>query len=288
MTHFIDETTGQGDCFGSRGSPVRVRPPRVSEITQENADFRPPKTGDFTSPDVLESPHWKSQKAGKKWGSWKRPRPVPEATPEARARFMSRIETGAPDECWRWKGFTTPKGYGSISIAGKSLPAHRVSLAWLKGERLLAGLVIDHRCGNRACVNPAHLEQVSAGTNALRSETGPSAVNARKTRCKWGHDLAGENLVRVTRQNRASSARRCLICLRLRYREYRARKRAAARAADGRGVDSRKGRLSRTQIMEIRAKYEAREDTHEQIARQYGIAPATVGAIGQRKIWRRI
>jgi hypothetical protein len=68
MTHFIDETTGQGDCFGSRGSPVRVRPPRVSEITQENADFRPPKMGDFTSPDVLASPHGKSQKAGEKWG----------------------------------------------------------------------------------------------------------------------------------------------------------------------------------------------------------------------------
>ena len=61
--------------------------------------------------------------------------------------------------------------------------------------------VVDHTCHNgsgcpggntcehRACQNPAHWEAVPDDwTNESRGES-VWAVNARKTKCKWGHDL---------------------------------------------------------------------------------------------------
>src|SRR5690606_27636904 len=79
------------------------------------------------------------------------------------------------------------------------------------------GLVLDHLCRNRACINPSHMEPVPNRVNVLRGE-GPTAVNARKTHCVNGHEFSAENThIRPTgwrecktckrRQNRASKER---------------------------------------------------------------------------------
>lgn len=101
-------------------------------------------------------------------------------------RFWDKVEVG--DGCWEYlpsKG----KGYGRFSVRGKAHPAHRVVWWLLEKPEIPEGFVLDHLCSNPSCVNPGHLEAVSAWENILRG-TSPAAINAAKERCPKGHPYA--------------------------------------------------------------------------------------------------
>lgn len=70
--------------------------------------------------------------------------------------------------CWVWQGTKAGAGYGQICMDGVSEPVHRWFYRQHKGE-IPDGLHIDHLCRNRLCVNPNHLEAVTAATNVRRS-----------------------------------------------------------------------------------------------------------------------
>ena len=69
---------------------------------------------------------------------------------------------------------------------------------------------------NPACVNPAHLEAVTHRENVLRG-AGVSAIQARKTHCKHGHEFTPENTMKV-RTPSGNGGRRCRTCDRIRKR----------------------------------------------------------------------
>jgi hypothetical protein len=118
--------------------------------------------------------------------------------------------------CWLWDGKPTAEGYGALVEDGWFHMAHR--RVW---ERLVGpipeGATLDHLCRVRLCVNPEHLEPVSHRTNVLRG-VGPTAANAAKTHCKYGHPLSGDNL-RITAGRRV-----CRECERRAAREKMRRK----------------------------------------------------------------
>jgi hypothetical protein len=98
--------------------------------------------------------------------------------------------------CWEWQAFVSSDGYGRFNVQrGEPSSAHRYSYARFKGC-IPDGCEIDHLCRNRRCVNPEHLEAVSKKTNILRGE-GPTAINARKLTCKYGHTLVRKPWQRV-------------------------------------------------------------------------------------------
>jgi hypothetical protein len=135
-------------------------------------------------------------------------------------RFRAKLDTSDPAACWIWTGTLINGLYGQFWDGKKKIYAHRWSYQHHVGP-IPAGLQLDHLCRTPACVNPRHLEPVTARVNTLRSTSIP-AKNAVKTHCKHGHLLTGRNLVLVP------EGRKCRTCRTDINRRAKARKRAAA------------------------------------------------------------
>jgi hypothetical protein len=103
----------------------------------------------------------------------------PESEYEARRdiRFWEQVKK-LRTRCWEWQGRKSPDGYGTFSVEGRAIPAHRYAYESRVGQ-IPHGLVIDHLCRNPSCVKPQHLEPVTPRENWLRGVS-PSAREARR------------------------------------------------------------------------------------------------------------
>jgi hypothetical protein len=139
------------------------------------------------------------------------------STPEA--AFWSRVDKDGPipehrpelGPCWMWTGALS-HGYGRMTIARKSVAAHRFAYELLVGP-IPDGTEPDHLCVNPPCVNPAHLEPVTHQENMRRGPTNVASRNAVKTHCPQGHEYTEENTLRRDngdRQCRECNRRRCV------------------------------------------------------------------------------
>lgn len=137
------------------------------------------------------------------------------SAPERIDNLANYEVTGAG--CWRWLGAFWSNGYGkpSVYIHGTRL-AHRAFYMEHRGE-VPDGLDLDHRCRNRWCVNPNHLDPVTRSVNLNRGH------DARVT-CEAGlHDITQPGSTRP-------GTRQCLECWRIGYRKAGAKYRARLRA----------------------------------------------------------
>lgn len=126
-------------------------------------------------------------------------------------RFWSKVDkSDGPDACWHWLAGISPQGYGRFAPNRRTIPAHRWAYESVNGP-IPVGLVIDHTCGTKWCVNPAHLEAVTTRENNRRAKT---AIT--ENRCKRGHDFTPENTA-LTKDG----YRQCRACRRARERSAR-------------------------------------------------------------------
>ena len=82
-------------------------------------------------------------------------------------RFRKYLKPDPASGCWLWTGCLC-KGYGNFSLNGTAHYAHRWLWEYVNGP-VPAGLELDHLCGVKNCVNPAHLEAVTHAENMRRA-----------------------------------------------------------------------------------------------------------------------
>lgn len=147
-----------------------------------------------------------------------------EAAPEAPAlpaRFIAKIEVDQRG-CWRWTS-TKSSGYARFTVGThanhKLVLAHRYAYEALVGP-IPDGLQLDHLCRVTDCVNPAHLEPVTARENTMRGET-ITAAHAAQVECVNGHEFTPSNTYW-----RPTGGRACRECGRIRWREWNAKRKA--------------------------------------------------------------
>lgn len=137
--------------------------------------------------------------------------------PANRDRYIPQ-DRGYTTPCWIWQGPLTT-GYSRFSVEGRLVLGHRWFYERANGA-IPAGLVLDHLCRQRACVNPDHLEPVTARENILRGE-GMGARFARRTHCAAGHPFTEDNTY-VLRAGQRAGSRVCRTCKREQDRNRRA------------------------------------------------------------------
>jgi len=77
-------------------------------------------------------------------------------------RFWKKVDRSGT--CWMWTGGTDKGGYGVFKTDSRSIGAHRYAYELMIGP-VPIGMLVDHKCRNPGCVNPAHLQAATYKQN---------------------------------------------------------------------------------------------------------------------------
>lgn len=115
----------------------------------------------------------------------------------------SKIEVAGDADCWPWTGLITKQGYGQATVQQRHYLAHRLVYEALV-EPIRPNMMIDHRCFNRSCVNPAHLRQVTNKQN-MEHLRGPNRDSTSGVRNVYRHSRSGRWRVQIGHAGRQYS-----------------------------------------------------------------------------------
>lgn len=191
-------------------------------------------------------------------------------------------------DCWLWLG-DTRKGYGRISWKGTGTILHR--LTWvLSGGEIPEGHVIRHKCRNKNCCNPEHLETGTNKENTMdRYRDDTILFGERHPRSKFTEQqireirlspLSGKEL--ATQYNTTKTT----------ITEIKLKKTWGWFEPDGhvvvleeaKGERSPHAKLTAEQVREIKISTK----TQTELGQEYGVGKQTIADILHNKTWKHI
>lgn len=140
------------------------------------------------------------------------------------SRITERAEIVPWSGCWIWTGDLNDRGYASAFLGGKRQNTHRWVYEQIHGP--VPGLVVDHLCRVRCCINPAHLRAITNRENILAG-IGFSAENAKRTHCIYGHPFN-----KLKKLKSGKYERQCSVCVSRSNREYKQRRKEKRRQSN--------------------------------------------------------
>ena len=109
-----------------------------------------------------------------------------EISAKIQRRFFAKVQKTSG--CWFWTASCAGRGYGSFSIANRTIRAHRVSYLIHYGQ-IPEEMFVCHTCDTPQCVNPSHLflgshqdnmnDMVSKGRSPKTRRFGESNSNVK-------------------------------------------------------------------------------------------------------------
>jgi hypothetical protein len=145
-----------GDGVGERTSEDGKRQATAKDHPEFDAPKLNGRAGDLTDKGLRSLSHH-----------------TPKYLDRLRKRFDAKWTPEPNTGCHLWTGALNTSGYSIIGVGSRGhgrpilTTGHRV--AWLlECGDLGPGIVLDHKCGERTCVNQAHLEPVTATVNRTR------------------------------------------------------------------------------------------------------------------------
>ena len=205
-----------------------------------------------------------------------------------------RIELHTPERpthgCWEWGGSKDSDGYGMIQIGLRARRVTRIVFELANGP-IPQGMLVRHRCDNRACVRLDHLELGSPRANSRDMvERGRSQPGERNHNAKLN---AGQ--VILIREAIASGERYSALARAYDVSEGLIRSIVRGRAwrhvggpltLEPRPMGGGAAKLTRTQVDEIRTRFDPSiRGMSAELAREYGVHTSTISAIICRRNW---
>jgi hypothetical protein len=95
-------------------------------------------------------------------------------------RFWDKCTPVPFSGCWLWYAAVNEFGYARFTFRARVWYGHRLTYETLL-DPVRRDLVLDHRCRVTSCVNPLHVEAVTAAVNTLRQG------RQERTHCPKGH-----------------------------------------------------------------------------------------------------
>jgi hypothetical protein len=137
-------------------------------------------------------------------------------------RFYGHTMPEPNTGCWLWTSGIDRDGYAQFFEGrgpGNEQRGHRFAYKQFVGP-IPEGLILDHLCRNRGCVNPAHHEPVTNRENVMRGRR----PLGERTHCPRGHEFNEVN----THWPKNQRGRKCRRCHAEQERRRRAERKLAA------------------------------------------------------------